>query len=376
MLVQDIIEQAKQINVTDLISRYVSLNRASSHEWQGGCPKCGGDDRLHCTAEWWFCRQCHTKRGDAIEFVRWLDGSTFQAAMEKLTNQPWPERKNLVTTRNNSPRPDEREESWFEDAAALMKQHQSALLDYPNRGDDYLRSRGLERATWEAFGLGYHPAALNRDTHEEMPAIAMPWFRGGQLTAIRYRFLNPTGKQKITSIAGSRFSNVLFGGQALPEWVAMPPAQGERGSERFCTLLICEGEINAMSIWQVAHSSNVHVVSVGSETSRLSPGALALAKRYGKVIIWMDKVELVKHLVGELPGTFGYSSPEGQDANDLLRQGKLGGILTALRWDITRSDEERRRLYYDLWDARQRGELDESTTAAFEKIARHMGLQP
>lgn len=370
MAIQEIIEQAKQINITDLISRYVSLNRASGNEWQGGCPKCGGDDRLHCTADWWFCRQCHEKRGDAIDFLQFATGCTFQQATEQLTSQQWPERK----PHRNQPkaqRVDDREEQWFEDAARLLRQHQIALPG--SEGAAYLRGRGLSPATWAAFGLGFAPAAKYRDQEGGFPAIAMPWYRGGKLTAIRYRFLNPPAKQKLTSLPGSKFGSVLFGGQTLPEWVPVPLPDGYRGCEQHCTLVLCEGEINAMSIWQVAHDTNLHVMSVGSESSRLSAGAVAVAQRYGRVIIWMDKEELAKQLMGQVPGAFGFGSPGGKDANDQLQAGTLGGQLTALRWQAARTELEQWQLIFDLWDAaNELGGLDSSTAAAFGKLCEHM----
>lgn len=366
MAIQEIIAQAKQINVSDLISRYVALEKASSHEWQGGCPKCGGSDRLHCSEEWWFCRQCHVKRGDAIDFMRWMDGSTFKEATEKLTNQPWPERKPHI----NQPkvqRMDDREEAWFDNAAKALKLHQLKLPG--SEGVDYLRGRGLQPATWAAFGLGF--AA-------EYPAIAMPWYRGGKITAIRYRLLNPHGKQKIKSLPGSKFGSVLFGAQALPDWVyegLQQPIEGYRGVDQHCTLVLCEGEINAMSIWQVAHGSNLHVMSVGSETEHLSAGAIAFAQRYGQVIIWMDKEEKVKKVMPQVLGAFGFSSPQGKDANDLLQAGNLGGQLVALRWQAARTDDERHRLFWDIWDNANEGGIDASTMAAFCKLCPYMGRE-
>lgn len=371
MAIEEIIAQAKQIDIADLISRHVAIERVSGNEWQGGCPKCGGSDRLHCTDEWWFCRQCHTKRGDAIDFLRFATGCTFQEATEQLTNQPWPERKPHVN-QPKAQRVDERQESWFDEAARFLKMHQLKLPG--SEGAEYLRGRGLTPATWAAFGLGF-AHTINRDANREMPAIAMPWYRGGKLTAIRYRFLNPPGKQKISSLPGSKFGSVLFGGQALPAWVfegLQQPIEGYKGVDQHCTLILCEGEINAMSIWQVAHSTNLHVMSVGSETGRLSAGAITFAERYGRVIIWMDKEELAKQTMQQIPGAFGFGSPQGKDANDLLQGDKLGGQLVSLRWQAARSEDEKHRLFWDLWDGANLSGLDKSTAAAYRKLCPYM----
>lgn len=361
MDIEQIVTQAKQIDIADLVGRYVALEKVSSHEWQGACPKCGGDDRLHCAPEWWFCRQCHVKRGDAIDFVQFATGCTFQEATEKLTNQTWPERKMTVTNRKIAA--DEREDAWFDNAAKMLRSHQLKLPG--SEGASYLRGRGITPATWAAFGLGF--AA-------EYPAIAMPWYRGGKITAIRYRLLNPAGKQKIVSLPGSKFSQVLFGSQALPDWVTISRIEGFERLERFCTLVLCEGEINAMSIWQVAHDTHLHVLSMGSESSKLSIGAVEFAKRYGRVIIWMDRTDLAKQLMEQVTGSYGFGSPGGKDANDLLQGGTLGGQLVALRWQAATSEDERSRLFYDLWDSANEGDgLDASTAAAFKKLCEARG---
>ena len=374
---QELVERAKSLNVTELASRYVQLRKCSSHEWQGSCPKCGGEDRLHVSQEWWFCRQCHPKRGDAIGWVQWMDGLAFPAAVERLTGESWPARitqdyKDAVILRKPAPKPEERDPQWFENAAATLAEHQAALLGDDTAGVDYLMRRGLAPRTWAAFGLGF-AAALNRDTHEELPAIAMPWYRGGKITAIRYRFLAPTGKQKITSLPGSRFGGLLFGGQALPDWMKIP---GEGADlQRLCTLVLCEGEINAMSIWQVTDGQRVHVLSLGSESASLPDAAVELAKRYGAVIVWMDKPEIAKTLMGQIFGAYGYASPAGQDANDMLQAGTLGGQVAALRWQTCKSDDARWALLWEIWDAARYTPhgLDGSTAQAFATMCKNLG---
>lgn len=366
MSIQEIVAEAKRINVADLVGRYVSLSKVSGGEFEGPCPKCGGSDRLHCTEEWWFCRQCHSKRGDAIDFLQFATDCTFQQATEQITNQQWPERKPHVN-QPKAQRTDDRQPDWFEDAAALMRQHQIALPG--SEGAAYLRGRGLSPDAWSTFGLGFAPYAKYRDAEGAYPAIAIPWYRGGKITAIRYRFLKPPSKQKITSLPGSKFGGVLFGGQALPDWVQMAPDEGRKGAEQHCTLVLCEGEINAMSIWQVSRDTNLHVMSLGSETAKLSEGAVSVTQRYGRVIIWMDRPELSKSLMGQLPNAHATFSPEGKDANDLLQRGTLGSFLVRQRWNSTQTEDEQWQLIFDLWDAANEGVgLDANTAAAYKSL--------
>ena len=66
------------INLIKLAACYTELHNESTKEFSGPCPKCGGHDRFHVTANWFFCRQCHEKRGDAIEYMRWLRSQLIQ----------------------------------------------------------------------------------------------------------------------------------------------------------------------------------------------------------------------------------------------------------------------------------------------------------
>ena len=85
-LEQNAIDAAKAVDLVALIGRTTDLRHTAANEWSGACPRCGGADRLHCTATWWFCRQCHKKRGDAIEFVRWHKGLGFRDAIHELAS--------------------------------------------------------------------------------------------------------------------------------------------------------------------------------------------------------------------------------------------------------------------------------------------------
>ena len=72
------------VNLVDLVNGDTSIKKVAAQEYAGPCPKCGGKDRLHVTSSWFFCRQCHPKRGDAIEYVQWRDGITFSEACDLL----------------------------------------------------------------------------------------------------------------------------------------------------------------------------------------------------------------------------------------------------------------------------------------------------
>lgn len=374
------IEQAKHVSVVALAERYSQLRKVSSQEWAGPCPKCGGTDRFHVKEDWWFCRQCNPKGGDSIDFLRWVQpGLSFADAVVQLTGGTLPEAtprqpERKQTSRQTSPA------EWRRKATVTLQNAQERLLQPEGEpGQEYLLSRGFEPRTWLQFGLGYRPDALVPGTEgkKRAPAIAIPWFAGGKLTAIRYRFLEVQEGNKQTAELGSVFRNRLFGSQGLPDWVSLTDSDGR--FESMCDLIICEGEINAMSIWQVAGDSNLHVLSLGSESAKLTDAMIAFAKRYRNVIMWMDRAEVARNLQLAIPAASSFTSPGGKDANDLLREGLLGAVLAMARYRACRNDHDREGVLWDLRDAAHtwRG-VDVGTIQAIEKFARDLGktIQP
>ena len=77
-------EVKRRVSLLDLVSKYTELSRESATEHSGPCPRCGGRDRFHATEDWFFCRQCHEKRGDVIEFVTWINNVRFREAVAML----------------------------------------------------------------------------------------------------------------------------------------------------------------------------------------------------------------------------------------------------------------------------------------------------
>lgn len=357
---QELVERAKRTDLLGLMD-VGTLHRESGHEFSGPCPKCGGGDRLHVTAEWFFCRQCHTKRGDVIEYVRWRDGLSFGEAVGRLTGSMGStERRVNATETKSKPKEQPRPATWQRDAQKLVDDAHARLLD-PNQLDNpgamYLLGRGLNYDAWQTFRLGF-AQHYNRESGREEAAIVMPWYGKGGLSAVRFRFLQPVRELRLVALTGSEFSGVLFGRNGL-----LTAAEGRR------TLILCEGEINAMSIWQTQHAAALDVLSVGSESAKLTLPMIEYAKRFGRVIVWMDKPERVRELMSYIPGAFGVSSPGGKDANDLLQVGALGAYLATARFQAAQSDEERQRLVYDVQDAMRRPSCyDEVTVRVVEKM--------
>lgn len=333
------VERAKQIDCYDLVSRTVELKRAAGQEGQGPCPKCGGDDRLHVKPTGWFCRQCNPIDDgghgwhNAIDWQMFTTGCTFPQAVTQLTGEQaqatGPRLQPVTTPTPPAPQTDE----WRARVQPVVDASIVALLSEANAGADYLEGRGLHTATWAAFGFGF-------GSHKGQPCVVIPWWRAGKLQAVRYRFVAHGDGPKIVSEPGSRFAGAMYGGQAVIYC-----------AERLRTLVVCEGELNAASIWQAAHMANVDVLSTGSESAIIPGPVLEYATKFHAVIVWMDKAEIAQKWAAFIPGATAVASPGGKDANDLLQAGKLGGFLAAVRAKACRTDADKERLKWDLWEA-------------------------
>lgn len=382
-----LIEQAKAVNLITLVGSAVELSQASGvREMQGPCPKCGGDDRLHVKLDSFFCRQCHPEWGDPIDYIRWLDGCDFTEAVTKLTGSPQRGHSGGATQRC-TPKPVERRQqaaTWANEAVAIAKEAHAELIKQVGLGEggEYLLKRGIDVPAWHAFGLGFRPDVplpgtwdkeARRHVTEPQPAIVMPWYRGGRLTAIRYRFIkdhtyaDAKGHQrqaKQTAQYDSDFGGYLYGGQTILGC-----------AEIYRTLVLCEGELNAISIWQTTHAWNWDVLSLGSESAKLSDSAIEYAGQYERVLIWMDRPEVAMALMGRILGAYGLHSPAfgdaKHDANAMLQSGRLGAYLATIRYGACTSATERKRLMWDLHDAQS--DLDDRTKEVLDMIKQKEG---
>lgn len=310
--------------------RSVLRNEAGSgREKSGPCPKCGGDDRLHVREDWFMCRQCHPKRGDAIDAVQFLGlAPDFPSACAYLGGDAAAALSRVGPVTRVAPEKHKatgwQDAAWQSDARAILTRAQAALASSDGKpGRDYLTARGLTPETWRAWGLGYTPTAWDPKLQAKRPAIVIPW-QGNKVTAIKYRFLTvPDG--------GLRYSSKKDG-QCLA--FGLGPA-----GAHFVTLWLVEGEFNAMSIWQsfqATHRVNADVVSFGSESNTLNPMITEWAGRYRQVIVWTDNPDRAAAAMAAIPGTFtfGVQSPVvggmKLDANELLKREGLADFMRTI----------------------------------------------
>jgi phage/plasmid primase-like uncharacterized protein len=203
-------------------------------------------------------------------------------------------------------------------AQTILDKAQQRLWSATKEGEEargYLKSRSLLSPTWEQFQIG----AWNwkkQNNGELKPSIVIPWYDSdGSLAGLRYRHLTPDDKVKYRWYGST--ANRLFGWQANSL-----PAD---------TVFLCEGELNALSIYQATIADGIHVFSLGSQTNRLGESIVAHVSTYGRVIVWMDEPKRADEIAQMLPNAITIdSSFLGGDANELLQAKRLDNVVHSL----------------------------------------------
>ena len=189
-------------------------------------------------------------------------------------------------------------------------------------GRDYLIRRGLHPGTWLAWQLGFAPL-YDPTAGKKRQAIVVPWFDmepGAEtITAVKYRFIDerPHGLRYL-SRRGSL--PILFG-----LWSAVPGGD---------TLLLVEGEINAISVWQ-CRPAGVTCFSFGSDGGSHPEVLAAAARSYRRVFVWADdpgRALGIRAALGRqaIPVQSATRERAKLDANALLQDGLLPEFLNGL----------------------------------------------
>lgn len=250
----------------------------------GLCPFCNqGRDRFVVWPHKWWCRRCD-KGGDAINYLMYRHGVTFQEACKELgVTLPGsrPSSRTIAPTLKRQEQPTdnikispERESpafadpAWTEGAMMFAKECQTRLLTSAPEAVRYLVNRGLTMDTIEDAMIGYNHKDRTvkwGETNVFAPeGLVFPWEdRFDGLRRINFRPNN--GPHKYRLAEGS--AQALYMGDRV------------RLNAR---VIMVEGEIDALTIWQAyRRSSWICPVATGSVThgrvARLI-ARLALAK--------------------------------------------------------------------------------------------------
>jgi DNA primase len=318
------------VDLLGLIGRDTVLRRVAGTnggEYAGPCPFCGGRDRLRvqpsaASKGRWFCRQCmgDPQAGghwlDAIDYVRQRDGVGYREACAALAieaRQPGrPEARSQHFPAPSVPR-DATSPTWDQTAALAVIEACAAAL-WSNAGAKarrWLAGRGIQEDTARTWRLGYNPT--RRELHGlAIPrGVVIPCFVGGTVQYIKVRRpVPPLPGPKYQQVKGSR--SALFGLDRLA---------GQR------VAVICEGEFDAMLLWQEA-GDLVDVVALGSKGARPALPWLAHLAGASRWLVALDQdADDVATWWGDFSGRVRRVRP--LQGNDLTDSYRAGGDLRA-----------------------------------------------
>ena len=322
-LIRQIKEQA------DLMAYITTDMQLCSHrnggEYQGPCPFCGGEDRFHVQPYHpshgrWFCRQCTGDIGDGgkwqdiFDFIQHRDNTDFNNAFVFLSNQITTTSEDATERRQSTKKPDKPRydfttPDWQHNQTKLASNAHLDLIYHstPQAHEValYLDNRNINETMRSKYNLGAGRFQMIRSRDKQnqpvyQNALVIPWLMPRQhsttnLTALQYRFIGPKLDphdretiidQRYGSIAGSK--RILFGTQ-----FCSPDAH---------TLIMTEGELNAISIDQVLTNAGsdlaqYDVISWGSQANiknRLVQQHLVdLIERnkYKRILCFADKLK-------------------------------------------------------------------------------------
>ena len=167
----------------------------------------------------------------------------------------------------------------------------------------WLDDRGLSLDAQDAYKLGMHG-----------DEVALPYFRDGELVAVKYRNIHDKRKQRVEK--GGAMP--LFGWQAIPDDAR--------------SVVITEGELDAVACWQMGYPAlSVPNGAQGLTWIEVEYGAL---ERFDVIYVWMDADEQGQAAVRKIVDRLGahrcrvVKQPIGKDANDaLLKRIDAGDLL-------------------------------------------------
>ena len=213
-------EVKQRVDVVELISRYTPLKRAGS-VYKGLCPfhseRTPSFVVFPHTGTWHCFGACGTG-GDVFSFVMRKENLTFREALEMLAQQVGVD----LSAAEGNALSDQRDRLYAVNAAAAAF-YRHTLLHHPGAeaARAYLRRRGIDDATAEAFQLGYAPALwsslrdhllgreFSLDLLLEAGLIKRSEERQSTYDAFRHRVIFPIGDRQGRVIG--------FGGRVLDD---------------------------------------------------------------------------------------------------------------------------------------------------------------
>lgn len=302
----DAIARANAASILDVASRLTTLKKIG-REYYGPCPVCrAGTDRFYVVIQKNICgcRKCD-KRWDSSGLYAAVYGlRNFDAALEMLGEKKAAKREYVPM--QPAPISEEDDNRWkskeWQREAAQIISHSADIS--PELFQDYVKARGLSDRTLEAFCIGFDPAKFDPLYGKVRPAMVIPWMGDDQIYAVKFRYMNNRD--------GLRYLSFKHG---------KPLVFGEHLLVRHDVLVLVEGEINDMSVWQ-AFRDKADVLSVGGDSNdpaKEYAKAIAINRGYDLIIPWFDELKKAQQIRETFEGfkVRPIHSINGMDANDV-----------------------------------------------------------
>lgn len=313
------------------IAEGVTTLKKQGGAWHcGPCPRCGGHDRFYINRLDNLFKCGHAAGGNGCgwgggiaQLAAYAWNCSTWDAIDTLSGQSLrddrPVRLRQVIRQVIKPSEARRNEQsdttknkLHEIFVRTIRQMEGAV---GSEAREYLLRRGIQQQTWELnqVGAGF--------LYDGRAVVCFPHFLSGELVGINRRIVGAFGNGKTRFVKGGNWG--LF---------MLKPIEGAQ------TLIIVEGEINSLSIWQTVRAKGllVDVISVGSEGAfkKLASPLSELAQNYSTLLVWADEFKIAQQAQYHTLWVHDYilpiQSPRELDANDLLKAGILETFLTRL----------------------------------------------
>lgn len=327
------------MNLLELAGRHHSYKKAGSYgggEYQGPCPKCGGTDRFHIwptQGEYgtWWCRSCD-QGGDAIEYLKVIDGMSFKDACKELGRE-LPEEEEFKRPKFKRPgtAADTFQPRITTVPAELWIQHAEKLIDWAhqqllNNPDQlaWCAARGLDAAAVSGYRLGWNPGEKGKDLYRPRESwglptelkengkakklwipqgLVIPCYQAGALHRIRIR--RPEGEPRYYLIPGSGTAPMTLAADRK-------------------AFVIVESELDALLINYLA-GDLVGVISQGNSTAKPDANSDASLQRSMAILVALDSdpagMQAAVWWKKQYPQAERWPVPVGKDPGEAHKQG-------------------------------------------------------
>jgi phage/plasmid primase-like uncharacterized protein len=185
MIDDRVIDRARAVPIEVEIERRGIKLRRAGRELTGPCPRCGGTDRfsIHVVKQCWNCRGCKSVdiTGDVIGLTQWLDGCTFEQAVETLTGEGRPPLRPVDQAKRRA------DDKRQHDKAAWLWRQRKPIAG--TVAETYLRSRGITCPL--PSSLGFLPATGNYP-----PSMIAAFAPNGAVDTVHITRLLPDGSDR------------------------------------------------------------------------------------------------------------------------------------------------------------------------------------